>query len=161
MPVIEPKQEKSKELASQDRLDEKLMKAGKYEITQEDVFTIEIWLKRVEKRWILCNANEKNSTKEEVAFRMWTYDEMINLRKMATSYDPIKRLHMVDHDALNRLKIQKFLLTWTFDRDNPRLRIHHSGGVMTDESWGAFTKLHPNICTFIIERMNMVFEYNG
>jgi len=160
MPTIEAKPEKTSE-SRQDRLDEKLTKPGKYEVTPEDTFTVEIWLKKTDKRWILCNAGDKGATKEEVVFRMWTYDEMVNLKKMATNYDPIKRIHMVDHDALNRMKIQRFMAAWTLDKENTRLRIYHVNGIMVDESWQAFTRLYPNIITYIIERMNLVFDFNG
>lgn len=161
MPTIEAKPEKPVVQQRQERLDEKLTKPGKYEVTPEDTFTVDIWLKRVDKRWILCNPSDKGASKEEVVFRMWNYDEMVGLKKMATSYDPIKRIHMVDQDALNRMKIQRFMLAWTLDKENPRLRIYHVNGVMVDESWIAFTKLYPNIIVFIVERMNMVFEFNG
>jgi hypothetical protein len=62
---------------------------------------------------------------------------------------------------MNRLKIQRLLMSWTFDRDNPRLKIFHAGGVMTDESWQVFTKLQPNIISHIIDEMNKVYEFNG
>jgi hypothetical protein len=161
MAVVQATAEKPQAEVRQDRLDEKLMKPGKYEVTPEDTFTIDIFLKRVEKRWVLCNPSDKGAMKEEVVFRMWNYDEMIESKKMATNYDPLKRIHMVDHDVLNRLKIQRFMVAWTFDKENPRLRIQHVNGVMTDETWKAFTKLHPNIITHLIERMNAIYEFNG
>jgi hypothetical protein len=161
MAIVQAKPEAEKREQSLPRLDEKLMTPGKYEITKEDTFTVEIWLKKQDKRWVLCQPTDKTATREEVVFRMWTYDEMVELRKMATNYDPLKRIHMVDHDALNRMKIQRCLVAWTFDRENPRLRIQHINGVMTDESWHAFTRLSPNICSFIIERMNLVYEFNN
>ena len=162
MATVQAKPEtEKKEQQGLPRLDEKLMKPGKYEITREDTFTVEIWLKKREQRWILCQPSEKGSMKEEVVFRMWTYDEMVELRKMATTYDALKRIHMVDHDSLNRMKLQRLMVSWTFDKENPRLRIQHINGVLTDESWGAFVRLHPNICSFIIERMNLVYEFNG
>jgi hypothetical protein len=161
MAIVQAKPEAEKKEQLAPRLDEKLMKPGKYEVTREDTFTIEIWLKKQDKRWVLCQPTDKNAIKEEVVFRMWTYDEMVELRKMATNYDPLKRIHMVDHDALNRMKIQRCLVAWTFDRENPRLRIQHINGVMTDESWGAFVRLSPNICSYIIERMNLVYEFNN
>jgi hypothetical protein len=92
---------------------------------------------------------------------MWTYDEMADMKKMATSYDGLKRVHMIDNDSLNRFKVQRLMVSWTFDRDNPRLRLQHVNGVMTDESWRAFASLQPNISTCIIEEMNKVFEFNG
>jgi len=161
MATVTAKLEVEKKEPPLPRLDEKLMKPGKYEVTKEDNFTVEIWLKKQDRRWLLCQSNDKGATREEVVFRMWTYDEMVELRKLATNYDPLKRIHTVDQDALNRMKVQRFLVAWTFNRDNPRLNIQHVNGVMTDESWGAFTRLQPNICSYILERMNLIYEYNG
>ena len=98
---------------------------------------------------------------ETVEMRMWTYDESVELRKMATTYDQMKRLHMIDQDALNRLKLQKFLLSWSFGEENERLVLHHQNNTLTDESWKKVVSLYPNILEFIIQQMNAVYEYNG
>lgn len=142
------------------RLDEKLMKPGKYEITDSNTFKIDINLILRSNRWVIVEGG-KGVDSHEIIFRMWGYDEMIELRKMATNFDPQKRIHMVDNDLLNRFKIQRLMVSWSFDRENPRLKIAHIGGILTDESWVAFTKLQPNIITFILDEMNRVLEYNG
>jgi hypothetical protein len=147
--------------AKQDRVDVRLMQPGKYEVSPDDTFTIDIFLKKKESRWILVDGKEKGVFEESVVMRMWTYDESIELRKMATSYDATKRIHMIDQDALNRLKLQKFLVSWTFGKDNERLLLHHHNGTLTDESWKSVTKLQPNILEYIIQKMNAVYEYNG
>ena len=99
---------------------------------------------------------------EEVVFRMWTFDEMVELRKLATSFDQVRRIHLVDYDALNRLKVQRLTVSWTLGRENPRLKLHHVNGVLTDESWAAFSKrLLPNITQHIIDEMNQVYERGG
>jgi hypothetical protein len=143
------------------RLDEAIMKPGKYEVTNEHTFKIDVNLFLKDSRWVLVEGRGKNVETHEVIFRMWTYEEMIELKKLATSFDPQKRLHMVDNDLLNRLKVQKLLVSWTFDKDNARLKMAHVNGVLTDESWTAFTKLQPNIVTHILDEMNRVYEYNG
>lgn len=143
------------------RLDEAIMKPGKYEVTNEHTFKIEVNLFQKEGRWIVVEGKGKGVEEHEIVFRMWTYEEMIELKKLATSFDPQKRLHMVDNDLLNRLKVQKLMVSWTFDKDNPRLKIAHVNGVLTDESWAAFIKLQPNIVTHILDEMNRVYEYNG
>ena len=144
-----------------ERLDEKLMKPGKYEICAETVFSISVHLKERDGRWILMNGSGKGIESNTIVFRMWTYNEMIEMRKMVTTYDAQKRIHMIDNDALNRIKIQRLLVSWTFDKDNCRLRIQHVNGVMTDESWLAFCSLQPNISSHIIDEMNKVYEFNG
>lgn len=160
-PNAEVKQEPKPEFPRGARLDERLMKPGRYEVTNDHVFKIEVNLFLRDGRWIVAEGTGKNVEAHEVVFRIWNYEEMIDLKKMATSYDPTKRLHMVDNDLLNRLKVQRLMVSWTFDRDNPRLKMAHVNGVLTDESWGAFIKLQHNIVTYILDEMNRVYEYNG
>lgn len=143
------------------RVDEKLMKPGKFEITSDTTFTVFIHAKEKDGRWILMTGPGKGIETNSVVFRMWSYNEMIDMRKMATSYDSQKRIHMIDNDALNRLKIQRLMVSWTFGEANSRLRIQHVNGVMTDESWTAFVNLQPNLSCHIIEEMNKVYEFNG
>ena len=162
MAVVQAKETTTTRLESQGpRVDEKLMKPGKYEITPEVIFTVTIHVKEKDGRWIIMNGPGKGIETNNIVFRMWSYDEMIEMRKMATNYDVTKRIHMIDNDNLNRFKIQRLLMSWTFDKDNPRLRIQHVNGVMTDEGWKAFISLQPNISAYIIEEMNKVYEFNG
>jgi hypothetical protein len=160
MAIVQAKKE-IKPLNATDRIDQALMKAGKFEITPEMNFTIKIFLKEMNGRWVLMNRAGVGTEEHEVVFRMWTYNEMIEMKKMSTNFDDKKRMHLTDNDMLNRLKIQRFMLSWTFDRDNPRLKIQHVHGVMTDEGWDAFIRLQPNIATYIIEEMNKVYDFNG
>lgn len=163
MPVIQSKLDvKTAEPSSPpvERVDERLFKPGKYEITPDTIFKVMIYTKDKDGRWLMMSCPGKGVETNVVVFRMWTYDEMIEMRKMSTNYDSQKRVHMIDNDALNRLKIQRLMMSWTFDKDNSRLRIQHVNGVMTDESWKAFTSLQPNLCSFIIDEMNKVYEFN-
>jgi hypothetical protein len=156
-----PEEKPVEQQPSGPRVDEKLMKPGKYEVTPETTFSISIHMRARDNRWIIMAGPGKGIDTELVVFRMWTYDEMVEMRKMATSYDQSKRIHMIDNDALNRLKVQRLMVSWTFGKDNPRLRVQHVNGVMTDESWRAFTQLQPNILNYIIDEMNKVYEFNG
>ncbi len=152
----------SQNMVGATRVDEAYRKAtpGKYEISSESDFTIEVHLKKYKGRWILMNGSDDTTDDHSVVFRMWTYNEMVEMKKMATSYDLRKKVHEIDNDLLNRLKIQRLMKSWTFGRDNKNLEIQHAGGTMTDESWVAFTKLQPNIAQYILDEMNMVLEYN-
>ena len=143
------------------RVDERLMGPGKYEVSKDTVFKVLLHLKERDGRWIIMTGTGKGVEEHEVVFRMWTYDEMVEMRKLATSYDATKRMHMIDNDALNRFKVQRLMVSWTLDRDNPRLRLQHVSGVLTDESWAAFTSLQPNISTYVVDEMNKVYELNG
>lgn len=162
MAKVEAKPEvKTQEPQKQTRVDEKLMKPGKYEVSNEHTFEVEVHLAPNKGRWVVADRPGREIDSHKIVFRMWNYDEMIDLKRKATNYDSQKRLHMIDNDALNRMKIQKFMLSWTLDRDNPRLKLFHVQGVLTDESWQTFTKLQPNIISHIIEEMNRVYEFNG
>ena len=143
------------------RIDEVLMAPGKFEITPDTTFTVTIHARLLDGRWILMTGAGKDIETNTIVFRMWSYNEMIEMRKLATNYDAQKRIHAVDNDTLNRLKIQRLMKSWTFDKDNPRLKIQHVNGIMTDEGWSAFISLQPNIITYIIDEMNRVYEFNG
>jgi len=146
---------------SEQRVDEKISKPGKFEITDDENFTVKIPVKTTEKRWVVIENEKQADETHEVVFRMWSYEEEIQLRKEATTYDAMKRMHFVDNDKLNRLKLQTLLKSWSFEKDNPRLKILHVNGTMVDEVWKMVMKLHPNILRYIIDRMNNVLEYNG
>jgi len=149
--------------STEPRVDEMIMEPGEYEVSKDSEFTIDIYMKRVagRGRWQIVTGPGKEVIKESVKMRMWFYDEMVDLKKKATSYDAAKRMHVVDHDALNRLKAQKLFLDWTFQDRNVRITLHKVNGVMTDESWAMFTRLQPNIIKYIFDKMNEIYEYNG
>lgn len=159
MPVVQGKKGvEERVLKNEPRFDKTLSEPGKYEISKDSVFTIEIGLVKNKKTgwWEIVTPDDKNT--ERVVIRMWTFDEMVEMRKMATKYDQLRRSHVIDFDILNRLKLQKLLVSWTFGKDNQRLNIHHVNGVLTDESWNAITKLQTNILRFIINKMNEYLE---
>jgi hypothetical protein len=162
MAVVRSKAGAQKPEKEEARVDVQVMNPGKYEVKQDDTFTITIYLMQVEDRWRVVDGPGCNVVEEKVVFAMWRYNEAVELRKKSTIYDRLRRMHLVDADSLNRLKVQKYLLSWTFDSDNPRLRLHRVNGVLTDESWDMFSKsLYPNITSKIIDEMNRVYEYNG
>lgn len=161
MAIVQARPEEVKAAKPVDRVDEKLMGPGKYEITRDTLFTVNVHMKPLDGRWILMAGAGKGIDSHKVVFRMWTYDEMVDMKKMATNYDQMKRVHMIDNDALNRFKLQKLIVSWTLDRENPRLKLHHVQGVLTDEAWNAVKTLQPNILTYIMEEMNKVYEFNG
>ena len=158
--TAKPKPEAPKAPA-EPRVDETLMQPGKYEITPEHTFEVELFLKLTDNRWVVVRSKGKDVETHKVVFRMWNYDEIVDMRKRATSFDPVRRMHIVDTDLLDRLKVQKLMVSWTFENDNPRLKVHRVNGVLTDECWKNFTKLQPNLIRFILERMNDILEYNG
>jgi len=160
---VEARQDRGPPKREPPRVDERLMKPGKYEVSDESSFTVKLYLKKKGvARWSLMNGPGEGVDEEKVVFRMWTFDEMVELRKMATTFDQVRRMHLIDYDALNRLKVQRLMMSWTLDRDNPRLKLHHVNGVLVDEAWTVFSKrLLPNIAQHIIDEMNAVYERGG
>lgn len=145
------------------RHDVVLMEPGEYEVTRSSTFTIKVPLCRraEDDGWWVVAKPEAAEVTEEVVFRMWGYDEMVEMRKLATKYDTVRRVHMIDHDVLNRLKMQRFMLSWTFDKENKRLELHHIGGVLSDETWDKVRRLQTNILKHIIDEMNERYEFGG
>lgn len=142
------------------RVDESLMAAGKYEVTPDQTCEIVLFLKDYKGRWVLVDKKAAGVEEHRVVFRIWTFEEMIELRRRATSTDQ-NRKTSIDNDMLNRLKVQKLLVSWTFGEENPRLKINRVQGVLTDDSWRAFLKLSPNIAQKILDEMNFILEYGG
>jgi len=164
--TIEDANTGKKDLDGSKPIDEQLYQAGKYEVTNEHTFKIEFFLqvkkdRNDKERWIVLDNKVEDSELHWAEFRMWNYEEEIELRKFATTYDPLKRMHFVDHDVLNRLKIQRLLLAWSFEKDNLRLKLHHVQGVLTDDCYKMFMKLFPNIVKRIVEGMNNILDFNG
>lgn len=160
MPTIEKKKDQRPVRGVKEaRYDQAIMEPGEYEVTRESTFTIRIPLKQNEDKWWVVVTDSDNV--QEVVFRMWSYDEMVELKKMATKYDGVRRIHMIDNDILNRLKIQRFMLSWTFESNNDRLELHHVNGVLSDETWTKVTKLQTNILKYIIDEMNERYEFGG
>lgn len=143
------------------RVDTILQHPGKYEVTPDNTFTFDLLIKDHKGRWVIVDKDMKGVDQHTVTFRIWSYDEMVDLRKRCMIYDNMKRVNLLDSDLLNRLKIQKLLVSWTLDRENPRMKLIHVNGVLSDESWKAFTKLSPNIAERIINEMNLVLDYGG
>jgi len=165
MPTIKPKPGAPRPRGQQQepRHDVVLMEPGDYEVTRESTFTVKVPLRHrseEDKWWVVVEPDEAEVT-EEAVFRMWEYDEMVEMRKLATKYDQVRRVHMIDHDVLNRLKVQRFMVSWTFGRGNPRLQLHHQNGVLTDESWAAVKRLQTNILKHLIDEMNERYEFGG
>jgi len=146
---------------SQPGPDSTLYMPGEYEITNDEDFKIDVYLKRQEKRWTIVGSEKEAEKVHWALFRMWSYEEEVELRKQATNFDPIKRLHLVDNDLLNRLKLKRLLKAWSFEKDNPRMELHHVNGILVDEVFARVMKLHPNILRYIVEQMNGILEYNG
>ncbi len=140
-------------------VNEKLTGPGKYVVTKEDTFKVRFGLVQRDGRWVVVKSGTPESDSHWVEFRIWGFNEEVELRKMSTQFDPLKKIHIIDNDYLNRLKVQRLMLNWSFDEQNPKLKLLHVNGILSDEGWKNFTSLFPNIIRFVLESMNAVLEY--
>jgi hypothetical protein len=162
MKVQAKKKAEIKKVDNTPRIDSTIREAGKFELKKNESFTINFGLVDFEGRWLLAKENEGEGIEScWVKFKMWSFEEEVSLKSQATQWDSQKRMHTLNNDFFNRLKIQKLLVDWSFSKDNATFKLHRVQNTLTDESFGAFLKLHRNICSHIIENMNRVLEYNG
>lgn len=135
-----------------------------YEVKPTDEFTIKFGLKEIEGRWIVIDNEQidvldKTIQKHWVKFKMWTFNEELNLRKKATKYDEDKRINMIDFDTLNEYKVRFLIKDWSFGERNEKLKLFHINGYLVDQSWDVFRRLYVNIVKYIIAKMNEVLEW--
>lgn len=139
-------------------VEDQLMQPGPYEVTEDEVFTVVLHLEKVDSRWCVRDEPGPRTISHWATFRMWTYEECVELRKLATRYDELRREHVMNHDYLDRLKLQRLLKDWSFAEQNERLKLHHVNGVMTDDCYKKVLKLHPTILRNLLLQMNMILE---
>lgn len=144
-------EKKNNQLIS-NRVDRKLYKPGKYELTGNETFDVVFRIKEIDGIWTITN--DIDGEEHFVRFRMWNYKESLELTKMAYVYDQFKKMHYIDNEVLDKLKIQRLLKEWSFEKDNENLKIIHVNGVLVDECYENFMRLHFNIVQHIIYEMN-------
>ena len=144
-------------------LHQKTREPSEYEIKDSDTFKVKFGLAQVgeddEKRWIVTEDRVDPEIKRHwVRFRMWKFGEELHMKQIATVYDPVKKIHYLDQDSLNALKIRHLLSDWSFSEKNDSMKLFHVNGVLADESYAMFMGLYPSICRHIIYEMNSVIE---
>lgn len=145
----------------QSELARSLMVPGKYECGDDDTFTIRVHTKQVDEgRWIIVDEKDPEAEHHEVIVRMWGFTLETEMRRNAMRYDRQERVHYTDFDALDQMKIRRLLVSWTFAKENDRLKLWHINNVLSDESWKAFCHIHRNILRYIVAQMNAVLEGN-
>jgi len=162
MKVIAKEKVVAKKVDNTPRIDSTLKEAGKFELTKNSFFTLKFGLVEVDGRWLIAKDEEGEGIEAcWVKFKMWSFEEEVGLKSQATQWDGKNRMHTLNQDFFNRLKIQKLMVDWSFTKENEAFKLHRVQNTLTDESFGAFLKLQRNICSHIIDNMNRVLEYNG
>jgi len=134
---------------------------AKWQLQDNETFRIRFNLNEVEKKRITLRLDEtKNSNTVEhwVEFKMWDYNTMIAMRKLATKYHKESGSFYVDHDHFNDLKIKNLLVDWSFGQVDAQMKLQHHNNVLTDDSFKMFRSLYPWIVSAIVNKMNIILE---
>lgn len=91
-------------------------------------------------------------------FRMWTYREELEWKNQSLEFDQQSRGFRQNTDRLNEIKIRKLLRDWSFAEIDPKFKLLHVGGVLSDESYEVFMGMSPSILDNLIILMNNVLE---
>ena len=137
----------------------------RYEVGKDSTFVLHFGIVAKEDRLVVIKVDDAVMTKGAephwVKFRMWQYPEELKWKNEATDFDASKRVHTLNNDRLNELKLRNLLLDWSFGVQEPDLRLMHVNGLLSDESLKVFFALYPTVIRHIIDRMNEVLEYNA
>jgi hypothetical protein len=84
-----------------------------------------------------------------------TYEEELEAKKNATTYDEGRGVHYVDNDVISEWRVRKCLIKWNLPTKLKGFcrRLHRYNNSLTDESWEDFKKLPPLVRKKIIQRL--------
>jgi hypothetical protein len=135
-----------------------------YEVGPESIFYVKFGIMPIDGRMIVIKEDdidfEKNAESHWVKFKMWSYEQELEWKNESTEYDSVKRVHTLNADKLNEIKIRNLILKWSFGEKQDSLKLFHVNGLLTDESLKTFYSLYPAIVRYIVERMNDILEFN-
>ena len=163
-PVLKDLPKKKEEIENKVDSPEKPRVYTPYEVRPDSVFYIKFGVVPRDGRMLVIPEDdvdfEKDAEKHWVKFKMWSYEQELEWKNDATEYDNSKRVHTLNADKLNEIKIRNLLLDWSFGEKEDSLKLFHINEILTDESLKVFNRLFPTIVRYIVERMNEVLEFN-
>lgn len=135
----------------------------KYEVKPESHFIVKFGIMEQDGRIIVTDEDmlESRIEKHWVKFRMWTYAEELDIKSKATEFDSTKKVHLLNNDKLNEIKIRTLIQDWSFSQSDASLKLLHINNYLSDEGLKIVYSLYPTIIRYIINRMNEVLEFNG
>ena len=81
-------------------------------------------------------------------------------KNRCSDFNPQLKIQSLNTDKLNEMKIKRLILDWSFAENYDRLKLLHTDGILSDESYNIFKGLFPAIANTIIDLMNNVLENN-
>ena len=137
----------------------------RYEVTPESEFTIRFCLGFNEGRVQVYTADsylkQEELERHWVKFRMWKYEEELSWQNQSMEYQHQTRSFIHNQNKLNELKVRHLIKEWSFEEYDPKFKLLHVNGVLSDESYNIFKGFFPTIINNIIYLMNQVLEQNG
>lgn len=141
-----------------------IQKKTKYEVTKDTTFIVEFCLIERDGRFLVVKKEAVDTMTEAepcwVKFRMWNYNEELTWKSQCMDFNHEIKAQFINNDKLNEKKIKELLLDWSFGEGNDRLKLLHTNGILSDESYNIFRGLFPNIASAIVNLMNDVLEGN-
>lgn len=131
---------------------------SRYFVKPDSTFRVVFGVFERDGRLIPCGADTEGCEQHWIEFRIWNFKEETQLKKMCSEFDTVNRVHKIDNDKLDRLKVQKLFVNWSFGEKDPDLVLHPINGIMPDADVEKFFSLYPAIIHHLLDCMNLVLE---
>ena len=137
---------------------------SKYEVRPDSEFEIRFCLYFDEGRVRVFTEDAKYKFPEceshWVKFRMWTYKEQLEWKRQCSDLDMQTKSMRLNTDKYDEIKLRHLIKSWSLEQFDPKFKLLHVGGVLSDESYELLVGLFPSIVENIVFMMNQVLEGN-
>ena len=139
------------------------VKYTKYEVSPDSEFTVKFCLGFEEDGRIMAYKEDSYLRLEGLEqhwakFRMWTFKEELDWKSQCMEFDPVSRGFKQNILKLNEIKIRRLIKDWSFANVDPKFKLLHVDGVLSDESYNVMMGFNPVIMDNLIVLMNNVLE---
>jgi hypothetical protein len=134
---------------SQDQVDQKP------EIERKK-FRLKIYLRIMANRTLRpVNRKELSTLSFMIECEYPTYEEELEAKRNATTYDEARGIHYVDNDLISEWRVKRCLIRWSLPQKlhNFCRRLRRSNNQLTSESWEDFRKLPPLVRKAIVNKL--------
>jgi hypothetical protein len=119
-------------------------------------FRLRIYLRIMANRTIRPVARKELSTLNFlIECEYPTYQEELEAKRTATTYDEVRGLHYVDNDVISEWRAKRCLIRWNLHLrlKNFCKRLRRANNMLTSESWEDFKKLPPLVRKTIVNKL--------
>lgn len=137
---------------------DELRAKSRYCVKPDSIFRVNFGLLERDGRIIPCDVNVQGCEQHWIEFRIWNYKEEMELKKLCSEFDTTHRIHKIDNDKLDRLKVQKLFRAWSLGEKEPDFKINTINGIVPDADMEKFYSLFPAVIHYLLDCMNLVLE---